>query len=481
MAIAKANACCTLTVGTGDSAQEYRIHEGDMVTDLAYTRGQETYTVTGTVRVINATVHQSNYSQTCPPESYFHRLADIVSLIIDCSEQYDADLVTVTVGEITGIGSVSEGGDGEEGGEGDASVTVGPGPQYQALDAVIAAVDAGTTIKLEAGTYAPNLTIDKALTIDGTGAELTGKITIKAGAEDTVTLKGVSVKPASVGAAEAAINIESGNLVMDGATVATTSTGEEACCIRKDSMATGTKTTVDLKNCTISLNEAGTGSAYCYPIELGRFNTSAAIGKYDMSDCDLTIDHCTITGNVNAGQTYAIYSATRGLVNINITNSDLTAWAAVYMNRCGQTESNGTFQDSFEGGKITIDNSTLTGIQPYEAAAEEASENNLFAVVDVQNSKTPTVTITNSTVIAKNNHKEGDAPEKVFAPMLSVDCFVGNTGAKVVTSDTNFQIETPRVEKAIRVDGSGSIDVGNSMLYAVDENGESVATTCTLY
>ena len=478
MATAKANACFTLTIGTGDDAVEYRIHEGDTVTDLAYRRGQDDYTVSGTVRVINASVQQSNYQQTCPPESYFHRLATINSVIIDCSEKYDADLVTVTISEITGVGSVTEGGDDGDGGDEDASITVGPGVPYQSLDTIINGVDAGSTIKLEPGTYTPNLTISKAMKIIGQeGVTLTGSISIDAGDGALVTLQDLAIAPATVAAASAAVDVKSGDLEMTGSTINTKTSGEEACGIRKDSVASGKKSTITLTDCAISINEDGTGSGFAYPIALGRFDTSASIGTYDMGDCDLTLTNCTITGNVAAGQTYGIYSASRGIVNINIDDCTMSAWAAVYMNRNGQTETNGNFQSSFAGGSITVNSSTLTGIQNYAASGSVESDVNDFAPLVVQNSQNTKIAVTNSTVAAKNSPTTED---KTFAPMHLVS-ISATKGVTLDVSNCTLTIENPVVAKAIIADTDTQVNLSDNTFTAVDAAGKPIESECVLY
>lgn len=159
----KANACLILTIGDDSAKKEYRIHEGDIVTNLKYKRGDNEYTVTGAVRVINAAAKNSNYQQTCPPESYFAKIVQINSIIVDKSTEYDADLVTITTSEIVDIESVTEEGDEES----DSTISVGVGPQYQTLDTIVTAAEAGTKVKMAAGAYTPNLTINKSMTFVG--------------------------------------------------------------------------------------------------------------------------------------------------------------------------------------------------------------------------------------------------------------------------------------------------------------------------
>lgn len=446
------------------ASQTYTVHEGDIINDLVYETNGVQNKLTGAVRVINCAATRITVTQTCPPESYFDRIVQISSFIIDSSSVFDAELTQVNISDIVSIGSVVP-----------METTITAGSNI--TDAIDNAV-AGQTILLSAGEYAEAVTINKDITLVGQGdVKITAPITISAGEGANVTIEGIKVNVASTAAKTAAVDLVSGNLNMSNCQITTTSAGEEACCIRRDSTEAGTATTINLENCTIEMNVGTEGSAYSYPIAIGRFDTSAATGKYDMGNCDLILSDCTITGDVVDGQTYAIYSAARGSVNIDVNDCTLSAWAAVYMNRSGQTETNGTYQDSFMGSSINITNSTLNGTQPFKAA-ESGSESNQFGVVVVQNSQAVDVAIENCYVTAKNNHALGD--DITFAPMHAVEL----TGAKncaLTLEHSSVTIETPVVEKAIVVADDTETTINDNAFRAIDKDGNEIETECVLF
>ena len=446
------------------ASQTYTVHEGDIINDLVYETNGVQNKLTGAVRVINCAANRITITQTCPPESYFDRIVQISSFVIDSSSVFDAELTQVNISDIVSIGSVVP-----------METTITAGSSI--TDAVDNAV-AGQTILLPAGEYTEAVTINKQITIVGQGAvNITAPITISAGEDDIVTIEGVKVNVASTAAKTAAVDLVSGNLNMSNCQITTTSAGEEACCIRRDSTEAGTATTINLENCTIEMNVGTEGSAYSYPIAIGRFDTSAATGKYDMGNCDLILSGCTITGDVVDGQTYAIYSAARGSVNIDINDSTLSAWAAVYMNRSGQTETNGTYQDSFMGSSINITNSNLNGTQPFKAAAS-GSESNQFGVVVVQNSQAVDVAIENCYVTAKNNHALGD--DITFAPMHAIE-LTGTQKCNLTLEHSQVTIETPVVEKAIVVADDTETVINDNIFRAIDKDGNEIETECVLF
>lgn len=446
------------------ASQTYTVHEGDIINDLVYETNGVQNKLTGAVRVINCAATRITVTQTCPPESYFDRIVQISSFIIDSSSVFDAELTQVNISDIVSIGSVVP-----------METTIIAGSNI--TDAIDNAV-AGQTILLSAGEYAEAVTINKDITLVGQGdVKITAPITISAGEGANVTIEGVKINVASTAAKTAAVDLVSGNLNMSNCQITTTSAGEEACCIRRDSTEAGTATTINLENCTIEMNVGTEGSAYSYPIAIGRFDTSAATGKYDMGNCDLILSDCTITGDVVDGQTYAIYSAARGSVNIDVNDCTLSAWAAVYMNRSGQTETNGTYQDSFMGSSINITNSTLNGTQPFKAA-ESGSESNQFGVVVVQNSQAVDVAIENCYVTAKNNHALGD--DITFAPMHAVE-LTGTKNCALTLEHSSVTIETPVVEKAIVVADDTETTINDNAFRAIDKDGNEIETECVLF
>lgn len=151
--------------------KEVTLHEGDIVRDLIYKSGTEEKSISGTVRVINATTkNYTSGTSSCPPEPYVHKYVTIGSLIIDSSAQYDAELTKISISNIVDIGGVTENG---------GAITVGVGEQYKPLADVIANAPEGAVIQLKGGEYTEPLNLTKPVSIIGDGtAKLTGKITV---------------------------------------------------------------------------------------------------------------------------------------------------------------------------------------------------------------------------------------------------------------------------------------------------------------
>lgn len=201
-AIAKIGA----TLRTSDG-KEFTVYENDLIQDLTYTNGNTTATLSGRVRVIAASTTAQNTGPTdCPPEPYVHRYISPTMLVIDSSDENYAILTRVNIANIVSIGSVTTAAEAAEEGQ----IVIGPGSQYQTLDAVIAAAEEGAVIKLKAGTYAAPITVTKSISIiSEDGAVLTGAIKVDgaqnpgtmaegdADAEEkapvTVTLKGLTL------------------------------------------------------------------------------------------------------------------------------------------------------------------------------------------------------------------------------------------------------------------------------------------------
>lgn len=199
-AIAKIGA----TLRTSDG-KEFTVYENDLIQDLTYTNGNTTATLSGRVRVIAASTTAQNTGPTdCPPEPYVHRYISPTMLVIDSSDENYAILTRVNIANIVSIGSVTTAAEAAEEGQ----IVIGPGSQYQTLDAVIAAAEEGAVIKLKAGTYAAPITVTKSISIiSEDGAVLTGAIRVDGaqdpdtaaedGAEEkapvTVTLRGLTL------------------------------------------------------------------------------------------------------------------------------------------------------------------------------------------------------------------------------------------------------------------------------------------------
>lgn len=155
----KPRICANLTINDGVS-KVFEIHENDIIHDLKYRKSGEEVTISGAIRVINVSTNKVTIAQTCPPESYFSKLVNITSMIIDCSTEFDADLVNIAVADIISIGSVER--------PDEANVVpVGVGPQYQTIDKIVDSVEAGATLKLAEGEYTPALNVTKSVTLVG--------------------------------------------------------------------------------------------------------------------------------------------------------------------------------------------------------------------------------------------------------------------------------------------------------------------------
>lgn len=157
----KPRICANLIVTENGKSTVHEIHEEDVIRDLKYRKGTEELTVSGAVRVMNCSTTRATITQTCPPESYFNKLVNITSLIIDCSSEFDADLVTVNVSDIISVGEVDRPDETKQ------VVTIGPGAQYQTIDKVMESLEEGATLKLAKGEYTPAVQVAKSVKIVG--------------------------------------------------------------------------------------------------------------------------------------------------------------------------------------------------------------------------------------------------------------------------------------------------------------------------
>lgn len=171
-----------------ESGAEYNLHEGDIVRDLEYKFGEKTKKISGTIRVLNGTTRSGApaASTECPPEPYLQKFITVGSMVIDSSEEFDAELTKVSISNIIGIGAVEAAG---------GAIVVGAGAQYKALDTVIAEAEAGATIQLEAGEYNVALNLTKDIKIVGNNAVLTGKVVVGDGTvKPVVEISGATLK-----------------------------------------------------------------------------------------------------------------------------------------------------------------------------------------------------------------------------------------------------------------------------------------------
>ena len=159
-----------------DDGSEILVFEGDILHDLVYKSGTALNTITGAVRVISASTKAQNTGpDTCPPEPYVYKSITPSSLVIDYSDEMDAQLISINISNIVSIGSVTT----EQEAAEEGMIVVGPGGSYKDLTEVIADAPAGSVVKLRAGEYTAPVAIDKSIEIIGDGsAIISGAITV---------------------------------------------------------------------------------------------------------------------------------------------------------------------------------------------------------------------------------------------------------------------------------------------------------------
>ena len=146
------------------------LREGDIVKGLTYRNGNDTNTVDGAVRVINATTKAASSTHYCLPEPYLSGLVNVTSIVVDMSEEFDAELQQISIGSIVDIEEVlvNEG-----------AIKIGADSHYIQLADIINGAEEDTVIELLAGTYEADLNINKSIKIiSEDGAILKGNITI---------------------------------------------------------------------------------------------------------------------------------------------------------------------------------------------------------------------------------------------------------------------------------------------------------------
>ena len=182
-----------------DDGSEILVFEGDILHDLVYKSGTALNTITGAVRVISASTKAQNTGpDTCPPEPYVYKSITPSSLVIDYSDEMDAQLISINISNIVSIGSVTT----EQEAAEEGMIVVGPGGSYKDLSEVIADAPAGSVVKLRAGEYTAPVAIDKSVEIIGDGSAIisgaitvTGSEAVGASADDDA---GLSVKISGV-------------------------------------------------------------------------------------------------------------------------------------------------------------------------------------------------------------------------------------------------------------------------------------------
>lgn len=152
-----------------DSGKTMNLFEGDIVRNVTYKENGETKTISGSVRVLNAsTKNNVATSNECPPEPYVHNHISMNSLIIDSSTAFDAELTRIPFSMIEDIETLERSG---------GAAVIGVGGSYKSLTDVISTLPDGGTVELLAGTYSDNITLNKSIKIVSTsGAVLTGQL-----------------------------------------------------------------------------------------------------------------------------------------------------------------------------------------------------------------------------------------------------------------------------------------------------------------
>lgn len=177
MATASAKVGCLLMLGNA----QIELYEGDSITNLRYTSGGTERTISGRVRVINATTRaNSTTPSSCPPEPYVHQYITIASLTIDSSEVFDAEMTRINISSITGVESVN----GNE-----LAIAVGDQVYSNMNEAVAAVADGGTITLMKTIESDIEIPAGKSLTIEGTSG-----VTLKGG----ISIVGTGTVPATV-------------------------------------------------------------------------------------------------------------------------------------------------------------------------------------------------------------------------------------------------------------------------------------------
>lgn len=188
------------------------INEGDLVTNLVYKQGKNEVTVTGTARVICArTVNYNSGPTECPPEPYLFNYIKPTMIIIDSSDEYNAQINRINISDIVSVESVAEPSD-EPADPDDPNnpdepelpeVSIGGADsEYADLQSAIDAIESGKLVgKLS---LADDVAVEKTLVVKG---------------DVTVNLNGHTISgPASEGnkAYAHVFYVDGGNLTIDG-------------------------------------------------------------------------------------------------------------------------------------------------------------------------------------------------------------------------------------------------------------------------
>lgn len=195
MATAKAMVGVTLNM---NGQASITLFEGDVIEGLTYKSGEETKTISGTVRVIHGSIRaNSTAPKNCPPEPYAQKYITVTALIIDSSSEFDAELQRVDINSIVSIGSVN----------GEKLAASVNGVYYSSVAEAIQAAAPGDTVVVMESANIDNITL-------GIGTDITIQ-----GMSDDIVLHGkfscTAVDPSKSASPEVHLTLK--NLTLDGA------------------------------------------------------------------------------------------------------------------------------------------------------------------------------------------------------------------------------------------------------------------------
>lgn len=83
------------------------LYEGDLVENLSYTEKGETVTVTGKVRVIKCRIKVATAPSECPPEPYMQEFITPTEMILDVSQEDNAEFKTIKFENIIDVEKIN--------------------------------------------------------------------------------------------------------------------------------------------------------------------------------------------------------------------------------------------------------------------------------------------------------------------------------------------------------------------------------------
>lgn len=259
------------------------VFEGDLIENLVYQVGSTRKTISGSIRVINASTKANNtIPESCPPEPYVHRYVTISSLTIDSSEVYDAEMTRINISSIISIGAIN----------GDKiSVAIG-GQTYDNLTEAVNAAKNGDTITImDDMPGVVKIPAGKSLTIEGV--------------DDPVLSGGIEI--AATG--NVPMNVTIRNLILDG------TNGSQYGIVSqnqtdKDQMALSlTLDNVVFKNhdkAVYVTNAQFFGMVDCNVVDGSVLDSAIDLNLIGVQDAVVSIDGCTFDGNCGSNTTIKI-------------------------------------------------------------------------------------------------------------------------------------------------------------------------------